>query len=241
MQKVDGHLKDGTKNLFAGSVSRILGHMETMPGCLNWSLDENLRAETCLLLISAATEFETAWNVLRLANIPASRRQGRVASELVALTVLVAIPEDKIRSLPRNLSLVEALRKNPTESLVNLYRPQIRKQGKNVQLIEPAVKGPAFYPTFLRVCRDFLGVPPETVENLREYQQKIQHPSSHASVDVWLDHFEGFTGDKAGARYMPERAKSYAQAGEDLANLTDNLACILDRTARGLEGGHWPN
>lgn len=237
MQKVDMYIAEETLTLFTVSTSRILEHTEVKAGTINNHLPKPIALEMTLLLISAASELETAWNVLRLANVPASRRQGRVAEELVALAVLVAVPIHVLQSLPSRFGLKRVIDENPGRAVSELYRPKIKKQGRKTIVTDPPLKAKDIYPAFLRICTQYLGFSDKVVQNFREYREKVQHPASHASVDTWVLHFEGFDAgsSRAGAWFNKERGSSYTQASEDLANLSGWMAKILDQLAIGLE------
>ena len=237
MGKVDAYIAEETLTLFAVSTSRILEHTEVKAGTINNHIPMPIASEVTLLLVSAASELETAWNVLRLANVSASRRQGRVAEELVALAVLVAVPIHVLQSLPSGYGLKGVIKKNPGRTVSELYRPIIKKQGRKTIVTDPPLKARDIYPAFLRICTQNLGLSDKVVQNLREYRDRVQHPASHASVDTWVLHFEGFEtiGRRAGAWFTKKRGSSYTQASEDLANLSGWMANILDQVAIELE------
>jgi len=222
--------------LFTVSISRMLEHTEVKAGSVNNYLPKPIASEVTRLLISAATELETGWNVLRLANVPASRRQGRVAEELVALAVLVAMPIHFLQSLPNRFGLKKVIDENPGRPVSELYWPITKKQGRKTIVTNPLLKAKDIYPAFLHICTHNLGLSGKVVQGFREYLEKVQHPASHASVDTWALHFEKFETDRyAGARFKKERGPSYTQASEDLANLSSWMAKILDQVAIALE------
>ncbi|ABA88626.1 hypothetical protein Pcar_1379 [Syntrophotalea carbinolica DSM 2380] len=235
MHKVDSVLGDRTFTQFSEAIAKILRHSEVEQNCINQLLPRELGADVCINLFSAAAEFETGINVLRLSNAPASQRQGRVASELIALSILIALPDKLIRRLPPKLQLVKKLSENPGKKVVDLYKTQMTFQGRKPIRIEPQVKGNMIYPAFLSALRNILNAPCEIVENLKLYRETVQHPASHASLEVGLFHFEGFDGGRSGATFMEERTDTYKNSVKDLTNLAIWHARALDATYRFLK------
>jgi len=81
MQKVDAILGQEHLNSFSESLAHLLYQAEpekdTLVGIMP---DSKAQAEVVIQIINAATELEMGWNAIRLSNVPAAQRQGRVAS-----------------------------------------------------------------------------------------------------------------------------------------------------------------
>jgi hypothetical protein len=232
MSRVDEVLGERRLQQFAQGVSRILAHIEPSAATLNGVVrDKDIQAEIILQLISAATELETGWNTIRLANIPSAQRQGRVASELIATAVLMAIPLARIRGLPRKVPVARYLQEYPDKTVIDLQKP-VPKEKDGVRITEPLLKATEFFASFLAVAETVLKIPKQKVDEIRAYRQQVQHPASHGSAVVPLYHFEAFRGGPVGAVFDKERTKSYCFEADQLTNLTHLFADVLDWTAR---------
>ena len=232
MSRVDEVLGKQRLQRFAQRISRILTHIEpSADGLCKVVKDKDTQVEIVIQLINAATELETAWNVIRLGNIPASQRQGRVASELVAVAVLMALPTSTLRSLPRKVPLARCLQDHPDKTVVDCYKPVIENRNE-FQVAEPLLMATQFFASFLMVAETLLGIPKQTVEAIRDYRKQVQHPASHGTADLFSYHFEAFGGGAAGAVFDKKRVESYILAADELSNITHLLADILDWLTR---------
>ncbi len=238
MSAVDEALGISRRQRFAELISDFLVHTEPSTQHVYDLLPKPKGALVCMYLISSATEFETAWNVIRLANVQASFRQSRVAGELAAFGVLLAIPRTALETLSKNLDFVQCLKKNPGCDINDLWRPAIKVQGRKTIKKSPRLRGSAIYPAFLAAARDLLGLPQSVVENLREYQKSVQHPAAHSSVEVCYSHYENFENyteqSKAGAFFAPDRTQTYQDAADDLINLVDWMENLMRLTEQYL-------
>jgi hypothetical protein len=234
MHKADQVLGIRRLQRFCRAISRILYHIEPSLEGLNAHFRESrLGADITTLLISSATELETAWNVLRLANTAAARRQGRVACEFVAVAVLLAIPREELAKLPKKQAPISyALRQNPSMSVLDLYEanPANGSSSSRSGLFVPASR---FFKSFLYVAEQILKMSSETIQGLGDYRDHVQHPASHGSSDVIWQHFEGFSARRkeAGAFLVGRRHPSIRFEGDQTINLAVLLADILDWTS----------
>lgn len=234
MNKADQVLGIRRLEKFCHAVSRILYHVEPgLEGINAFQQETGYGADIATLLISSATELETAWNVLRLANTPAARRQGRVASEFVAVVVLLAIPRSELSNLPKKQAPISyALRQNPSMSVFDLYEatPDDAPSSSKSGLFLPTTK---FFKSFLYVAEHILLIPPDTLQAMSDYREYVQHPASHGSSDVVWQHFEGFSSKRkeAGALLVRRRHPTIRFEGDQLIDLAALLADILDWTS----------
>jgi len=218
---------------FCNAVSRILYHIEPSLDGLNSTHGViGHGADITTLLISAAMELESAWNVLRLANIPSARRQGRVASEFIAIVVLLCIPRNKLVELPKRKAPISyALRQNPSKSVFDLYEP-IPVDPTDERKLKPILLATKFFTSFLYVAEYLLKIPSQTIQSFRNYREYVQHPASHGSSDVVWHYFEGFNARTklAGAYLSKKRYPGIRFEGDQLIALAELLADILDWT-----------
>jgi hypothetical protein len=218
---------------FSRNVSRILYHIEpSQDGIASYAPDIATGAEIATQLISCATELETGWNALRLGNIPASQRQGRVASEFSAIATLLSIPREALAALPRSVPVSKALQDNPRISVANLYEPR-RSSSILPEEAEPILRATQFYASFLYVAEHLLGLPNENIEWMRGYRRYVQHPASHSSAEVVQHHFEAFNArtKRAGAYITRRKYRSLRFQAEELIGLSHLIAELLDWTA----------
>lgn len=228
MSRVDEVLGEQRLQRFAQGISRILTHIEpSADGLCKAVEDKDTQVEIVIQLINAATELETAWNVIRLGNIPASQRQGRVASELVAVAVLMSLPASTLRSLPRKVPLACCLQDHPDKTVIDCYKP-VAKDRNGLQVVEPLLMTTQFFTSFLMVAETLLKIPKQTLEAIRDYRKQVQHPASHGTAELFSYHFEAFRGGAAGAVFDKKRVESYVLAADELSNITRLLADILD-------------
>jgi len=228
MRKMDKVLGVNRVQKFAQEVSRILYHTEpTGDGLCSVIESHDTKTEIVIQLINTATELETAWNVTRLGNIPASQRQGRVAHELIAVTVLMALPSSSIKGLPPEVPLARCLQKYPNKTVVDCYKNIVKEKGV-VRKVDPLLKTTDFFTSFLMTLELLLNVSDEIVEAIRTYRKKVQHPASHGSRELFAYHFEAFDGRAAGAVFSQDRISSYVHAADDVINISCQLADILD-------------
>lgn len=221
--------------LFAEALALLADHVQPDERTLVGSIrDKRLAADIVMHLVSAATEFETAWNTLCLANIPATHRQGRVATECVALAVMLSLPTHDLLKLSGRLVFVRRLKEDPTKPLAELISPTLRRVGKQRQKIEAPIRGPAVMEAFLRAAHDLLEIPPRRVEELRAYRDMIQNPSSHGSVETNSYHFQNYDGGPVGSAFRVDRIDSYRHEAEQLTNLVQLCSDLLDASARYL-------
>lgn len=234
MKRVDEILGEQRLLYFAQGLARLLAHMESLSGSLCEVVESrDIRTDIVIQIINAATELETGWNAIRLANIPASQRQGRVAFELIAVTVLAALPLPTLRNLPREVPLARCLQDNPDKTVIDCYRPTPKDTG-NTPVAEPLLQATQFFSSFLDVAERLLGIPKQLVDEIRSYRKQVQHPASHGTAELSSYHFEAFQGEAAGAVFDKRRSESYIFAADELGKLAHLLADILDHVTRYL-------
>jgi len=234
MSQIDELLGEDRIERFADAVVNLLRHNETsVPGVCKSLSSTKVGAEVCRYIICAATEFETAWNTLRLANIPAMHRNGRVASEMVAMAVLNALPKQEIHSLVGKLP--ELLRNNPALNVVDVFSPRTVQKTGRIEVQKPPLEARECYKPFISALKNILEIAPDVVNNFIEYRKMVHHAASHATHEVFSCHFEGFTGKRAGAYYDPSRDKSYQLAADDLIDVIKFHVYVLDALAEHLD------
>ncbi len=229
MSSVDEILGKQRLEYFAHGISRILSHIE--PSIENLSKvveNKEIQTEIVILLINAATELETAWNVIRLCNIPASQRQGRIASELIAMIVVMSLPVPTLKSLPRKIPISRCLQDHPDKTVIDCYKSVSQSKSDKLLVTEPLLKATEFFSSFLMVAETELNIPIHIVEMLRNYRKQVQHPASHGSEELTSYHFEGFQGGAAGTIFDKKRKNSYILAADEIGNIAHLLADILD-------------
>jgi hypothetical protein len=234
MRRVDDLLGEQRLQQFARGVARILAHAgPSGEGLCAVLVDERACLEVLIQLFNAATELETAWNAVRLCNVPASQPQGRVACESIAVGVLFAVPTQTLRSLPSKVPLARWLQDHPHKTAVDAYDP-IPPSADQPQSTPPALKATQFFSSFVKVAEQVLSLPGEIVQSITEYRQRVQHPASHGSAELFTYHFETMPLGAAGAVSDPNRSATYVHAAEDLTEIAHLLADILDRATQNL-------
>jgi hypothetical protein len=232
MMKVDEVLGIRRLTRFSKNISRILFHIEPkLDGLASYIDDRSIGAEITKHLISCTTELETAWNNLRLANIPAAQRQGRVASEFVSNVILLCIPKSVLISLPRKIPISKALTDHPELEVKDLFVPR-PFDPTDLRKVKPILKATQLFSSFLHVGESVVKIPEETIEGIKNYRTYVQHPASHGSSEVIQFHFDAFNTrtKRAGAFVTPKRHASFRFEGDQLVALSALIADILDWT-----------
>jgi hypothetical protein len=229
MRAVDGVLGDERLQEFAVGVSRILSHTQPSgSGLCSVVSNKDARLEVFKQVFNSATELQTAWNCLRLANVPASQRQGRVAMELIGIAIVFSVP---VSILLEGLSTKDPLAKwlgaHPGKTAIDAYKPPARREDEPDHT-GPAVLATQFFNSFLDVAEVELQIPADAVRGIRDYRRAVQHPASHGSAELSAYHFETLVSGAAGALFDPERADTYVEAADDLTQIAHLLADILD-------------
>jgi hypothetical protein len=229
MRAVDGLVGDERLRGFAVALSRVLAHTQTSgSGLCSVVPNGDARLEIFVQVFNAATELQTAWNCLRLANVPASQRQGRVAMESIGIAIVFCLPLSVLlEELPTKHHLAKWLRSHPDKTAIDAYKPQLKSEDEP-QDTGPAVLATQFFSSFLSVAEVELQMPAETVQGMREYRKWVQHPASHGSAELSAYHFQTLLSGAAGALFDPERADTYVNAADDLSQIAHLLADILD-------------
>jgi hypothetical protein len=163
-------------------------------------------------------------------------RNARVASELIAMAVLNALPLHQIRAL-RDNTLSKLLRKDQALTVADVFNPRIEESdGKKIR--EPLLKAHQCYGPFIAVLEKILLLDPKVINNLKDYRMTVHHPAAHASAHIFSYHFEGFSKDLplGGAIYDSSRHESYCSAADDLVCVVSFHADILDALADHLSG-----
>jgi len=234
MRRVDNLLGEQRLLQFADGAARILAHGEPSgDGLCAVLADKGVRLEAFIQLFNAAVELETAWNAVRLCNVPASQRQGRVACESIAVAVLFSLPSSTLRDLPLGDPLADWLRAHPDKTAVDAYEPRL-VSADEPQRMQPAVNATHFFSSFVKVAELVLQLPPDVLQGIRQYRERVQHPASHASAELFTYHFETLASGAAGAVFDPKRSATYVQAADDLSQIAHLLADILDRATQHL-------
>jgi hypothetical protein len=231
MCRVDAVLRDKRLREFAIGVSRILAHMEPSKAGLCNVVANDARFQVFVQIFNAATELQTAWNTIRLANIPASQRHGRVAFESIGVAVVFALPTSTIANLPQQTPLGQWLQAHPESTAIDAYKPVPRSEDEPERR-EPPVKATQFFNSFLKLAELELKMPADSLRSMKEYRMSVQHPASHATAELYSFHFETLTTGAAGAVFDPKRSDSYVQAADDLIDIAHLLADILDWVTR---------
>jgi len=234
MEKADHVLGVRRLGKFSKAVSRILYHIEpSLEGLNSYRETDDYGAQRTTLIISAATELETAWNLIRLANMPSAQRNGRVASELIAIVVLSCVPRNELEKLPKKQAPISnALRQHPNKSVFDIFEP-IPIDPADQRKSKPILLSTDFFKSFLHTAEVILEVPSGTLHSFKDYRIYVQHPASHGSSEVVQHYFEGLNArtKKAGA-YLPKRRyRSLRFEADQLIALVEFLADILDWTA----------
>jgi hypothetical protein len=192
------------------------------------------QARVMVAVMNAATELETGWNLLRLANLPASQRQCRVAAEFVAAACLSAIPAPVLRAQPASVPVAALLNKYPNATLEELMVPKIIGEGLDAEIKPATLKAQDALESLFHLLSTPLGFPEERIQQFRKYRKQVLHSAAHGSAELTAYHFESFALSKPprmGAYYSPDRDSSYAAQAAQLSGFTDLLADVLSRVA----------
>jgi hypothetical protein len=240
MERVDTVLGSSREQAFADAISGLLAHGNPDLAGLSEVLlakAPDLNAHVFTLLSSASCELETGWNALRLGNIPAAYRQGRVASEFVGMAVLASVPRAWLEQLPPGETPLPSLLKNhPTKSVIELWTPEKRIENGQEVFAPALFQAMSVLRPFLKILAHNLGVPAAAVDNIRGYLKEVQHPSSHGSAETRAHQLLGASGGVVGINYVTERDPLYRQAADDLIHMTQNFAEILAKLHLALKG-----
>ena len=228
IERLDELLGTPLVQKFARAVTGIVEHMESHNDCLiSYVQDTAAGLEVCMNLISAATEFETGWNLLRLANIPGAQRQGRVGSEFVGIGILHALPLASLRDLRARNSLTKALNEDQGATVASLLNPHTVSEDGQTRAESPRIRASEASNASLAAIEELGILRGEDVRQLRNYRQSIQHAASHASCVVTSYHFEAFDGKRGGAFYDPNRNPSFLAAADELIRLCEFWKRVL--------------
>jgi len=235
MRQIDQMLGDELPRQFAEAVSALLYHIEEKPGKLNSLVpNRDVGAEVCMSIMNAATESETGWNTLRLGNVPAMQRHGRVATELIALAVLHALPIEILREVDGGGPLVRYLRDHPDASVATAVKPIRERIGDQGGVVRTPLKATEVFSSFMKIAEQLDILSGDSLDRFRKYRKTIQHAASHATWAISLYHFEGFFkgsgGSRAGAMFSPERQATYREAGEEIVGVTRFNIELLEST-----------
>lgn len=242
IDEIDRVLGVELKVEFAEAVAALLLHIEPDAGGLVSTVAS--RQEQIHLvagLIQASAEFDTGWNTVRLGNIPAAQRQGRVGTEFVAAGVLQSLPRSAIRQrLPKTDPLATLVRKYPTEAVADLMSPSLSAKGKVVPARLLSMRA---FNSFVTFVAGLPGISTDDVEWLQHYRKVVQNAASHGSSELIAYHFEGARVGKplrGGAFFDPDRAESYRTAGRELNRVVhvltrflNAISSFISRTAGG--------
>lgn len=220
---IEPHLEE-----FCVALSGLYRHAEAEEGALasvpRWKAGG---AEVCMNIMCAATEFETGWNALRLANPPAALRQTRVGCEFVGIAGLYGFTVEDLLRLNPKLKLVKFLQEDIDRDLRSLLNPKVDRSSGAVQPARlPALEA---YKSFLAIAQELLGLR-EDVQQFREYQRWHHHSAAHGDPMLAAYHFEGFEpGKRVGAYYSPERIPSYREGAERLTQAVQFMVVLLNK------------
>jgi len=235
MKQLDDLLATPIAVRFAEAVAGIVRHIETHADCLNGCVrDTGAGLEVCLNLISAVTEFEAGWNLLRLANIPGTQRQGRVGSEFVGVAILHALPLASLRDLRTKNPLTKELKEDQDATVASLLNPRSSVEDGLAQPEPPKIRAGNAFDASLVAVEELKILAEEDVEQLRSYRRNVQHAASHASCVVTSYHFEAFDGKRGGAFYDPNRNPSYLAAADELTRLCEFWKWVLSHVTDSL-------
>ena len=140
----------------------------------------------------------------------------------------MALPVSTLKDLPRRVPIARCLQDHPDKTVIDCYKPIIKNRDGELQVIEPLLRAPEFFTSFLIVAEILLNMPNQTVEMIRNHRKKVQHPASHGSAELFSYHFEAFRGKAAGAVFDKERVESYRFAADEIGNVAHLFADILD-------------
>ena len=229
MARVDGVLGNDRLLRFAESVSQLLLNAQSDAFGLTLLESGESRSLVVANMVHAATEFETAWNAIRLCNIPASQRHGRVATEFCARATVLAVPLDLIKSLPLKAPLAKALQATPAKTVLDLIEMRVGESPEDVH--EPELRATDVFFSF-RMLLEETGFRQNRLQALLDYRREVQHPASHGSSHALAYHFEEWTGGSAGAVFRTEREDSYKSAADQVIALADLMTEALAHVTR---------
>ncbi|MFC1547334.1 hypothetical protein ACFL5M_02285 [Candidatus Neomarinimicrobiota bacterium] len=220
---------------FAEAVSNLLVHIEPSAGGLARLASINgTGAIVCVFVMNAATEFESAWNMLRLANVPGTLRQSRVGSELVAAATLLALPGVYLGHLSADNPVAKARTKFPEATLADLMKPTLNDTARGAEYLPARLLATQVFRGFTMLLDDIDTVDQSEIEMLQRYRADVQHPASHGSRDLMAYHFEGFgkgVAQKAGAYIDASRHDTYQDTADSLIHLIGVMDSIALRVA----------
>ncbi len=234
MHRVDTAIGSKAVAEFGYALARLLAHADPHVSRLIQATSSYQQPKVVMAVFNAATEMETAWNVLRLANIPASQRQCRVSAEFVAAACLYAIPLRVLRDQPASVPVASLLKKHPNEPLEELMQAHLHGEGPEAS-VEPArLKAHAALESLLQLLATPIGFPEERIQQFRKYRNQVLHSAAHGSAELTAFHFENFeltAPPRTGAYFSPDRVPSYIEQAAQLTDFTNLLTDVLCRVA----------
>lgn len=231
MGQVDTVLGDERLLRFCEAVSRLTVHQEPRgAGLTSIAAADGTGAMVCLYVLNAVAELDTAWHLVRLGNVPASQRQGRVAAEALAAAGLLACPRQFLLGMPSDIGAVGLLKNRSDSTIESLLKTALDGERDDATYVPPALSATQTYASFIRLLGHLDAAPAQDLAMLQQYRTEVQHPASHGTFDLTLYHFEGIREQEAprsGAFFDVNRAGTYIKAAEDLIGLTDTFTSIL--------------
>lgn len=230
MMRMDSILGMERLLAFAETISDLLVHTESAgAGLARLGAADGTDAIVCAYVIIAATEFEAAWNMLRLANVPGAFRQSRVGAEAVAGATMLALPMSYLDHLPEGNPVTRALQEHPDTTLERLMAPSLVEADGITEYVPAPLRATQVYRAFTMLLKVVAGIDTAQRESLQQFREDVQHPASHGSRDLMAYHFQGFGQDqtlRAGAYIDETRYGTYRLAADSIIELIRNLNAI---------------
>lgn len=234
IRRMDQALGPASTQEFARQLSRLFRHQNPdHHGLAKAWCNKDTRPKACLYISSAAAEFSTGWDSLRIGRVPAAIRSARVATELLAAGALIVLPRHWFESLPSNAKGIKKLREHPNTTIFNLINAQHDK--KTGMAYSPVISATEVFGIFLDWVESEHRIDQRVCVGLREYRKNVHHPLAHGTTEVWSQHFLGFDGTQMAPGYSEDRVPIYQECAQSLALTVHQWVAVLDEIA-GLKG-----
>lgn len=215
-------------------VAELLFHMQIEVPSINSILRPNEKqSHIAICILNASCEIETAYHVLTIGNVPGVFRQCRLIHEYIAVVIFLSVPRKELLNelSPRKHELINKLTKNPNSDFWDLYKSSFKPMGKEVQRIDPVIKGSLLIPPYLDFLRKCIQLDQKELNWLSNQVKHVLHPSSHGSVEMLPFYFGTVAKDgKGGINYSPNKVSMYQEGMTYLIWTVNFLVNVLDHT-----------
>lgn len=215
-------------------IAELLFHMQIEEPSINSILRPNEKqSHIAICILNASCEIQTAYHILTIGNVPGVFRQCRLIHEYIAVVIFLSVPRKVILNelSPKKHKLINKLTQNTNSDFWDLYKSSFKSMGKNVQRIDPVIKGSLLLPPYLDFLRKCIQLDQAELNCLSNQVKHVLHPTSHGSIEMLPFHFGTAAEDgKGGINYSPNKVSMYKEGLSYLIWTVNFLVQVLDLT-----------